>query len=95
MYTHACDKTTSNLAQGLEVSRFSMENQREIEETTMRSLGAPGSKFLNMYFLLTMFGVVLITTTTTIVNKFNNISTAIGFFIYGGLFIHLISFIFL
>ena len=45
----------------------------------------------NIYFLLTLFGVLLITTTTTIVNKYNNITTTLGFFIYGGFFIHIIS----
>ena len=53
----------------------------------------PGFDNFNIYFLVTLFGVVLITSTTTIVNKYNNISTATGFFIYGGLTIHLISFI--
>ena len=35
----------------------------------------------------------MITTTTTIVNKFNNVTTTVGYFIYGGLFIHIISLI--
>jgi drug/metabolite transporter (DMT)-like permease len=52
----------------------------------------PGFDSFNIYFLVTLFGVVLITSTTTIVNKFNNVTTAIGYFIYGGLTIHLISF---
>ena len=51
----------------------------------------PGFETFNIYFLLTLFGVMLITTTTTIVNKFNNAATTVGYFIYGGLFIHLIS----
>ena len=53
----------------------------------------PGFDNFNVYFLVTLFGVVLITSTTTIVNKFNNVSTSIGFFIYGALAIHIISFI--
>ena len=53
----------------------------------------PGFENFNIYFLVTLFGVVLITSTTTIVNKFNNVTTAIGFFIYGGLIVHIISFI--
>ena len=53
----------------------------------------PGFENFNIYFLVTLFGVVLITSTTTIVNKFNNVTTAIGFFIYGGLTVHIISFI--
>ena len=40
-----------------------------------------------------MFGVLLITTTTTIVNKFNTITTTLGYFLYGGLIIHIISLI--
>ena len=53
----------------------------------------PGFENFNIYFLVTLFGVVLITTTATIVNRFNNVITAIGYFIYGGLTIHFISFI--
>ena len=34
-----------------------------------------------------------ITLSTVIVNKYNNIATAIGYFIYGGLIIHITSFI--
>ena len=53
----------------------------------------PGFENFNIYFLVTLFGVILITSTTTIVNKFNNITTALGFFLYGGLAIHIISLI--
>ena len=53
----------------------------------------PGFDTFNIYFLVTLIGVVLITTTSTIVNKFNNITTSIGYFLYGGLIIHLISFL--
>jgi drug/metabolite transporter (DMT)-like permease len=53
----------------------------------------PGFDNFNIYYLVTLLGVVLVTSTTTIVNKFNNVSTSIGFFIYGGLTIHIISFI--
>tara|TARA_Y100000590_G_scaffold453833_1_gene599595 strand:- start:178 stop:1050 length:873 start_codon:yes stop_codon:yes gene_type:complete len=51
----------------------------------------PGFKSFNLYFLVTLFGVLLITTTTTIVNKYNTATTALGYFIYGGSFIHFIS----
>ena len=51
----------------------------------------PGFDNFNIYFLVTLIGVVLITITSTIVNKFNNITTSIGYFIYGGLVIHLMS----
>ncbi len=53
----------------------------------------PGFDTFNIYFLVTLIGVVLITTTSTIVNKFNNITTSIGYFLYGGLIIHIISFL--
>ena len=53
----------------------------------------PGFENFNIYFLVTLAGVVLITSTTTIVNKFNKVTTALGFFIYGSLTIHIISFI--
>jgi EamA-like transporter family. len=53
----------------------------------------PGFDNFNIYFLVTLFGVMLITTTTTIVNKFNNVTTTLGYFLYGGLIIHIISFL--
>ena len=53
----------------------------------------PGFDTFNIYFLVTLIGVILITTTSTIVNRFNNITTSIGYFIYGGLIIHTLSFI--
>ena len=45
----------------------------------------PGFDNFNIYFLVTLLGVFLITTTTTIVNKFNSVTTTIGYFLYGGL----------
>ena len=53
----------------------------------------PGFDNFNIYFLVTLFGVLLITTTTTIVNKFNSVTTTIGYFLYGGLITHIISFL--
>ena len=53
----------------------------------------PGFDTFNIYFLVTLFGVLLITTTTTIVNKYNKVTTALGYFMYGGFFIHIISLI--
>ena len=53
----------------------------------------PGFDTFNIYFLVTLLGVCLITLSTVIVNKFNNIATAVGYFIYGGLIIHITSFI--
>ena len=40
-----------------------------------------------------MFSVLLITTTTTIVNKYNTATTTLGYFIYGGIITHIISII--
>jgi len=53
----------------------------------------PGFESFNIYFLLVLFGVTLITTTTTIVNKYNKVTTTLGYFMYGGFFIHIISLI--
>ncbi len=53
----------------------------------------PGFDNFNIYFLVTLCGVFLITTTTTIVNKFNSVTTTIGYFLYGGLITHIISFL--
>ena len=53
----------------------------------------PGFETFNIYFLVTLIGVLLITLSTTIVNKYNTITTALGFFIWGGLIIHISSFI--
>ena len=53
----------------------------------------PGFENFNIYFLLTLFGAFLITFTTVIVNKYNTITSTIGYFIYGGLFIHPLSLI--
>ena len=54
----------------------------------------PGFENFNIYFLLTLLGSLLITFTTTIVNKYNTVTSTVGYFIYGGLFIHLLSLFF-
>ncbi len=51
----------------------------------------PGFESFNIYFLLVLFGVILITTTATIVNKYNKVTTTLGYFMYGGFIIHIIS----
>ena len=51
----------------------------------------PGFENFNIYFLLTLFGAFLITLTTVIVNKYNTITSTVGYFVYGALFIHLLS----
>ena len=53
----------------------------------------PGFENFNPFFLLVLFSSFLITITTMIVNKYNNITSAIGFFIYGGLFNHILALI--
>ena len=54
----------------------------------------PGFENFNIYFLLTLLGSLLITFTTIIVNKYNTVTSTVGYFIYGGLFIHLLSLFF-
>ena len=51
----------------------------------------PGFDTFNVFYLVTLFGVVLITITTFIVNKYNNVASNIGFFLYGGILVHLFS----
>ena len=51
----------------------------------------PGFNNFNIYFLLALFGAFLITLTTVIVNKYDQVTSSVGFFLYGGIFIHLIS----
>ena len=51
----------------------------------------PGFETFNIFYLVTLFGVLLITITTFIVNKYNYAASSIGFFIYGGILVHLIS----
>ena len=53
----------------------------------------PGFESFNIYFLLVLLSALLVTLTTTIVNKYNTVTSAIGYFVYGGIFIHLISWI--
>ncbi len=51
----------------------------------------PGFDSFNIFYLVTLFGVLLITITTFIVNKYNYVASNIGFFLYGGILVHLIS----
>ena len=53
----------------------------------------PGFESFNIYFLLVLFGAFLITISTTIVNKFNTVTSSIGYFIYAGMLTHLLSWI--
>ncbi len=51
----------------------------------------PGFDNFNFYFIVTLIGVMLITTTTLIVNKYHYVTSASGYFMYGGSIIHIIS----
>jgi len=53
----------------------------------------PGFEAYNPYFLLVLLAAILITISQVIVNKYSNVTTALGFFIYGDILIHLLSFI--
>ncbi len=53
----------------------------------------PGFNNYNNYFLLVLFAAFLITGNTFLVNKFNNLTSPIGYFVYGGIFVHLLSII--
>ena len=51
----------------------------------------PGFNNFNLYFLLVLFGAFLINLSGTLVNKYAHVTSSIGFFIYGGVFAHILS----
>ena len=51
----------------------------------------PGFESFNIYYLIVLIGVLLITVTTFIVNKYSYVTTNIGYFLYGGFFVHFVS----
>lgn len=51
----------------------------------------PGFQNFNIYFIVTLIGVVFITITTLIVNKYHYVASAAGYFMYGGSIIHIVS----
>ena len=53
----------------------------------------PGFENFNPFFLLVLFSAFLITISSMLVNKYYMITSAIGFFIYGGLFNHILAII--
>ena len=53
----------------------------------------PGFETFNIYFLLTLFSSLIIAFNTFLTNKYNQNTSAIGYFIYGGILIHVISLI--
>ena len=48
----------------------------------------PGFENYNPFYLLVLFGACLITFSTFIVNKYNTLTSPIGYFFYGGIIIH-------
>ena len=50
----------------------------------------PGFESFNIYYLIVLIGVLLITITTFIVNKYNHVTTNIWYFLYGCFFVNLI-----
>ena len=48
----------------------------------------PGFDDFNVFFLVVLFNALLISLTTLLVNKFNDITSPEGYFVYGGLFVH-------
>ena len=51
----------------------------------------PGFETFNIYFLITLFSSFLIAFNTFITNKYNQITSSVGYFVYGGIAIHIIS----
>ena len=54
----------------------------------------PGFETFNFYFLISLLATFLVTINTIIVNKYNEVTSSAGYFVYGGIFIHLLSIIF-
>ena len=51
----------------------------------------PGFETFNIFFVVALFGAFLMTFTTFIVNKFSQVTSSVGFFVYGGFFTHAVS----
>ena len=51
----------------------------------------PGFENFNIYFLLTLSSSLLIAFNSFITNKYNKITSSIGYFVYGGILIHTFS----
>ena len=54
----------------------------------------PGFEKFNIYFLVAFFGAFLMTFCSVLVNKYDQITSTVGYFVYGGIFTHLFSTIF-
>ena len=48
----------------------------------------PGFESFNSYFIFVLFNAFLISLTTLIVNKYSEVTSSEGFFVYGGIFVH-------
>ena len=53
----------------------------------------PSFSNFNYYYLLVLFMAFLIAINIMLVNKFDKVTSSIGYFIYGGIFVHLLSLI--
>ena len=53
----------------------------------------PGFETFNIYFLLTLLASFIIAFNAFITNKYNQITSSVGYFIYGGILIHMVSFV--
>ena len=53
----------------------------------------PGFEYFNPYFILVLFGAFIITSSTFLVNKYHYVTSAVGYFIYGGIIVHALSII--
>ena len=51
----------------------------------------PGFNNFNIYFLFPLCGAFLIALTNVIVNKYNQVTSSVGYFIYGTFFVNLLS----
>ena len=54
----------------------------------------PGFISFNIFFIFVLFGSFLITLSSFLVNKYNTVTSSIGYFLYGGIFVHFFSIIF-
>jgi len=51
----------------------------------------PGFDNFNIFFLVVLLNALLISLTTLLVNKFNDLTSPEGYFVYGGIFVHMFA----
>jgi drug/metabolite transporter (DMT)-like permease len=51
----------------------------------------PGFDNFNIFFLVVLLNALLISLTTLLVNKFSNLTSPEGYFVYGGIFVHMFA----